>query len=69
MRVPLIFAIAGLAAVAFTGCHGGSSTTQASTATPAGVTDLTILANATDSSGNLLGTSRSLQFTLDVVVK
>jgi sugar lactone lactonase YvrE len=69
VRVPLIFAIAGLAAVVFTGCHGGSSTTLVSTATPAGVTDLTILANATDSSGSLLGTSRSLQFTLDVVVK
>jgi sugar lactone lactonase YvrE len=69
MRVPLIFAIAGLAAAAFTGCHGGSKTTQASTATPVGVTALTILANATDSNGNLLGTSRSLQFTLDVVAK
>ena len=68
VRMPLIFATAGFAALLFLGC-GGSGGTKATTATAVGVTNLTILANATDANGNSLQASRSLQFTLDVVAQ
>ncbi|MGA3294327.1 MAG: choice-of-anchor D domain-containing protein [Candidatus Acidiferrales bacterium] len=66
-RVPLVFAVAGIAAVIFVGCHHSSVTTQA---TPLGSYTMTFQANALDSSGNPLNASRTLPqaqvFTLDV---
>jgi sugar lactone lactonase YvrE len=46
-------------------CHKGSDAN--STATPIGVTNLTVTANAVDSGGNSLRASRGLQITLDVI--
>jgi sugar lactone lactonase YvrE len=46
-------------------CHKGSNAN--STATPVGITNLTVTANAVDSSGNSLRASRGLQVTLDVI--
>ena len=66
-RVPLVFGIAGLAAAILLGCGGHGN--AISTATPTGVTTMTILANATDSSGNPINASRAFQITLDVVAK
>jgi hypothetical protein len=66
-RVPLVFACAALAAVVLTGCHHRAPT--ATTATPIGVTNLKVLGNALDASGNSMNTSRLFQVTLDVVTK
>lgn len=66
-RLPLVFACAGVAAVILTGCHHHAP--LATTATPIGATNLTILGNAADANGNTLNTSRSFQVTLDVVSK
>jgi hypothetical protein len=66
-RVPFVFGIAGLAAAILLGCGGHSN--AVSTATPTGVTTMTILANATDSSGKPINASRAFQITLDVVAK
>ncbi len=70
VRVRYIFAVAGFAVALMFGC-GGKKTAPLPTTpvTPVGVTSMTILGNATDASGNPLGTSRSLQVTLDVVTK
>ena len=46
-------------------CHKNSN--AISTATPTGVTNMTITANAVDSGGNTLQASRGLQITLDVI--
>ncbi len=46
-------------------CHHGSNPN--STVTPTGVTNMTVTANAVDSSGNSLRASRGLQITLDVI--
>ena len=71
VRVRFGVALAGLAVALLIGCHGKKNalTTPPPTTpvTPTGVTSMTILGNATDASGNPLGTSRSLQVTLDVV--
>jgi hypothetical protein len=64
-RVPLVFGIAGLAILLGCGGHGNA----VSTATPTGVTTMTILANAVDSSGKPINASRAFQITLDVVAK
>lgn len=66
-RVALVCACAGLAAAILAGCHHGSA--AITTATPVGVTNLTIQGNAADASGNSLNTARSFQVTLDVVTK
>lgn len=66
-RLTLVIACAGLAAAILTGCHHHAP--LVTTATPIGATNLTILGNATDASGNSLNTSRSFQVTLDVVSK
>ncbi|MGH7633248.1 MAG: hypothetical protein ACRENC_05930 [Gemmatimonadaceae bacterium] len=64
------FALAGFAAALAIGCHGYKAKPLPTTpVTPTGVTSMTILGNATDASGNALGTSRSLQVTLDVVTR
>ncbi len=71
VRVRYIFALTSFAMALMIGCGGGKNalTTPPPTTpvTPTGVTSMTILGNATDASGNPLGTSRSLQVTLDVV--
>jgi sugar lactone lactonase YvrE len=64
-RAPWIFALAACAVLVIVGCHKGSS--AATTATPVGVTSLTITANALDANGNPINASRALQFTIDVV--
>jgi sugar lactone lactonase YvrE len=70
VRVRYIFALAGLAVALVIGCHGYKAKPLPTTpVTPTGVTSMTILGNATDASGNPLGTSRSLQVTLDVVTQ
>jgi hypothetical protein len=72
VRVRHIFAVAGFAVALVIGCHGKNAATTpppTTPVTPTGVTSMTILGNATDASGNALGTSRSLQVTLDVVTK
>ncbi len=72
VRVRYIFAMAGLAVALLIGCHGKNALTTpppTTPVTPTGVTSMIILGNATDASGNPLGTSRSLQVTLDVVTK
>ena len=70
MRVRYIFALAGFAMALMIGCHGNKTKAPPTTpVTPTGVTSMTILGNATDASGNPLGTSRSLQVTLDVVTQ
>lgn len=66
-RIPLMLSCAALAAVIFAGCHHHSATVT--TATPIGVTILTVRGTALDSNGNSLNTSRSFQTTLDVVTK
>jgi hypothetical protein len=66
-RSALIFVCAGLAAAILTGCHHHGATI--STATPTGVTALTVSGNALDVNGNSLNTSRQFQVTLDVVTK
>jgi sugar lactone lactonase YvrE len=53
---------AGSAAAA---CHGNKNAN--STATPTGVTNMNVVANAFDSSGNSMNASRGLQITLDVI--
>jgi len=73
LRARFGVALAGLALALLIGCHGKKNplTTPAPTTpvTPTGVTSMIILGNATDAGGNPLGTSRSLQVTLDVVAK
>ena len=70
VRVRYIFALAGLGVALVIGCGGKKITAPPTTpVTPTGVTSMTILGNATDASGNPLGTSRSLQVTLDVETK
>jgi sugar lactone lactonase YvrE len=72
VRVRYIFALAGLAVALVIGCHGKNAATTpppTTPVTPTGITSMTILGNATDASGNSLGTSRSLQVTLDVVTQ
>jgi hypothetical protein len=72
VRVRYIFALAGLAVALVIGCHGKNAATTpppTTPVTPTGITSMTILGNATDASGNPLGTSRSLQVTLDVVTQ
>lgn len=62
------FAAMALLAVAsglVAACKHGSNPN--STATPLGVTNMTVTANAVDSSGNSLHASRGLQITLDVI--
>jgi hypothetical protein len=66
-RVPLVFALAGVAALAFTGCHHAS--TAQTPATPVAVTTMTLHANALDANGNPLNASRSLQVILDVIAR
>jgi hypothetical protein len=65
----IVFALAGVAVALLVGCHHSQIATGvvSTPSTPVAVTNMTILANATDASGNLLGTSRSLQIILDVV--
>jgi sugar lactone lactonase YvrE len=74
VRVRFIFALAGVAVAALLGCGGKKSTTTTTTpgtsaVTPPGVVNMTVLGNATDASGNSLGTSRSLQIILDVLAQ
>jgi hypothetical protein len=70
VRVRYIFALAGFAVALMIGCGGSKIKPLPTTpVTPTGVTSMTILGNATDASGNALGTSRSLQVTLDVVTQ
>jgi len=65
-RLPLVFAMAGLAAAALSGCHHG--TTVASPATPVGSTTMTFQAPALDANGNPLNASRpGPQIILDIV--
>ncbi len=64
-RAPLIFGAAGLVALIFLGCGGHGN--PVTTATPTGVTQMTMTANALDSNGNPLNASRPLPFTIDVV--
>jgi sugar lactone lactonase YvrE len=66
-RVPMIFAIAGIAGAFLMGCHHGGSTIVGP-ATPLGTTMMIVTGKAVDSKGNSLNTSRPLpQITLDVV--
>jgi sugar lactone lactonase YvrE len=71
LRARIIFALAGVAVVALLmGCHNNSQVPAGVVSvpsTPVAITNMTILANATDASGNSLGTSRSLEIILDVV--
>jgi hypothetical protein len=68
--VRYIFALAGFAVALMIGCGGSKIKPLPTTpVTPTGATSMTILGNATDASGNALGTSRSLQVTLDVVTQ
>jgi hypothetical protein len=72
VRVRHIFAVAGFAVALMIGCGGKNAATTpppTTPVTPTGATSMTILGNATDASGNALGTSRSLQVTLDVVTQ
>jgi hypothetical protein len=71
VRVRYVFALAGLVMALVIGCHGKKTTAPPGTSlvTPPGVASMIILGNATDASGNPLGTSRSLQVTLDVVTQ
>jgi hypothetical protein len=64
-RVPLIFGGALLVAALIAGCHGSGLTPT--TATPTGVTNLSMSSNALDSNGNPLNAARGMQFTLDVL--
>jgi hypothetical protein len=65
-NIRLIFVAASLALLA-SGCHhGGAAVTSA---TPAGVTTMTLYGNALDASGNPLNASRSMQIVLDVTAK
>ncbi|HEY6904213.1 MAG TPA: hypothetical protein VI216_07880, partial [Candidatus Acidoferrales bacterium] len=69
-RVRLGVALASLAMALAIGCGGKKTKPPPTTpVTPTGVTSMTILGNATDASGNSLGTSRSLEVTLDVVTQ
>jgi hypothetical protein len=64
--VPLVFAMAGIAAAALTGCHHGGAV--ASPATPVGSTTMNFEAPALDASGNPLNASRpGPQIILDIV--
>jgi sugar lactone lactonase YvrE len=66
-RLPIGFAIAGLAAAAFIGCHHGNSAITGP-ATPVGTTTMTATGKAVDSHGNPLNTSRAMpQIMLDVI--
>jgi sugar lactone lactonase YvrE len=68
-RVPLFFAMAGLAAVILMGCHHGNSTIVGP-ATTIGTATMTVSGKAVDSNGNSLNTSRPMpQITLDVVAQ
>ncbi|MGD0955717.1 MAG: choice-of-anchor D domain-containing protein [Candidatus Acidiferrales bacterium] len=65
-RVPLVFAVAGIAAAALTGCHHSSMV--GSPATPVGTTTMTFQAPALDANGNPLNASRpGPQIMLDIV--
>jgi hypothetical protein len=66
-RVPMGFAVAGLAAAVLIGCHHGN-TTITGPATPVGTTTMTATGKALDSHGNPLNTSRAMpQIMLDVI--
>lgn len=65
-NVRLIFLAASLT-LAASGCHHKSATVTS--ATPAGVTSMTIHGNAMDAHGNPLSASRSMQIILDVTAK
>ncbi len=72
VRVRFGVAMAGLAVALLIGCHGKNALTTpppTTPVTPPGVTSMIILGNATDAAGNPLGTSRSLQVTLDIVTQ
>jgi len=65
-RVPLVLAMAGVAAAALMGCHHG--VTVASPETPVGTTTMNFEAPALDASGNALNASRpGPQIILDIV--
>jgi hypothetical protein len=67
-RVPLVFAMAGVAAAALTGCH--HSTKIASPETPLGTTTMDFQAPALDAAGNPLNASRpGPEIILDIVQK
>jgi hypothetical protein len=66
-RAAFIIMSAGLAAAVLAGCHHHGTTIT--TATPVGTTNLTVLGNALDATGNSLNASRTFQVTLDVVTK
>jgi hypothetical protein len=66
-RLPLYLVCAGLAAAVLTGCH--HHTPIATTATPTGVTLVTLLGTSIDANGQPLNASRSFHLTLDVAAK
>ncbi|MFZ0787138.1 MAG: choice-of-anchor D domain-containing protein [Candidatus Acidiferrales bacterium] len=66
-RLPIGFAMAGLAVATLIGCHHGNSTI-AGPATPVGITAMAATGKAVDSNGNPLNTSRAMpQIMLDVI--
>jgi sugar lactone lactonase YvrE len=64
-RVFAAFALLAVASGLVVACHKGNPAN--STATPIAVTNMNVVANAMDSSGNSLHASRGLQITLDVI--
>ena len=65
-RAAIVFAAACLAAAIVAGCHGGANP-KGSTATPTGITPMTMIGQALDSSGNPLNAGRPLSFSIDVL--
>jgi len=65
-RAAVVFAAACLAAAIVAGCHGGANP-RGSTATPVGVTPMTMIGQALDSNGNPLNAGRPLSFSIDVL--
>jgi hypothetical protein len=66
-RVRLALVATGLAVVVLPSCHHKSA--KVTSATPVGVTAMTIQGNALDANGNPLSASRSMQIILDVTAK
>jgi hypothetical protein len=66
-RVRLALIATGLALVVLPSCHHKSA--KVTSATPAGVTSMTIQGAALDANGNPLGASRSMKIILDVTAK